>query len=63
MARFWMVPFNTGWHVAHHLDSGVPWRNLPRFHGELEAAGYMVPGIIYPSYRALWKQLTSRPGA
>ncbi|MCU1503409.1 MAG: hypothetical protein JWM12_2763, partial [Ilumatobacteraceae bacterium] len=28
MARFWMVPFNTGWHVAHHLDSGVPWRNL-----------------------------------
>ena len=61
LARFWMVPFHTGWHVAHHLDSGVPWRNLPRFHRELEAAGYMVPGLTYPSYRALWRQLTSRP--
>ena len=19
-ARFWMVPFNTGWHLAHHVD-------------------------------------------
>ena len=28
-ARFWMVPFNTGWHLAHHVDMGVPWRNLP----------------------------------
>ncbi len=28
-ARYWMVPYNTGWHLAHHVDMGVPWRNLP----------------------------------
>ena len=35
-ARFWMVPFNTGWHLAHHVDIGVPFPNLPRLHRELE---------------------------
>ena len=35
LARFWMVPYNTGWHLAHHVDMGVPWRNLPRLHDEL----------------------------
>ena len=29
LARFWIVPYNTGWHLAHHVDMGVPWRNLP----------------------------------
>ena len=27
-----MVPYNTGWHLAHHVDMGVPWRNLPELH-------------------------------
>ncbi len=58
-ARFWMVPFHTGWHVAHHLDAGVSFRNLPRFHNELVAAGYFPDGLIYPNYRALWKRLSS----
>jgi fatty acid desaturase len=62
-ARFWMVPFNTGWHIAHHLDAGVPFRNLPRFHEELVRAGYVVDGLTYPSYRALWRKLASRPEA
>ena len=25
LARYWMVPYNTGWHLAHHVDMGVPW--------------------------------------
>lgn len=58
-ARFWMVPFNTGWHIAHHLDAGVPWRNLPRFHDELVGAGYIVEGLEYPNYRSLWRKLAS----
>ena len=62
-SRFWMVPYNTGWHVAHHIDSGVTWRNLPRLHAELEAAGYIAPGLTYPSYRSLWRKLSSRPAA
>jgi fatty acid desaturase len=60
-ARFWMVPLNTGWHLAHHVDMGVPWRNLPKLHAELEAAGYVTPELTYPSYRALWQALRSRP--
>ena len=38
LARFWIAPFNTGWHLAHHVDMGVPWRNLPQLHRELVAA-------------------------
>ena len=59
IARFWMVPFHTGWHVAHHLDTGVTWRNLPRFHAELEAAGYFPEGLVYENYVMLWRRLTS----
>ncbi|MGQ0832135.1 MAG: fatty acid desaturase family protein [Microthrixaceae bacterium] len=61
LARFWIVPFNTGWHLAHHVDMGVPWRNLPEMHAELEAAGWVTPELTYPSYRALWRALRSRP--
>lgn len=61
LAGFWMVPFNTGWHLAHHVDMGVPWRNLPRLHAELVDAGWVTPELEYPSYRALWRTLSSRP--
>jgi fatty acid desaturase len=58
-ARFCIVPYNTGWHLAHHVDMGVPWRNLPAFHTELERAGYVTDAITYANYRALWKALSS----
>ena len=60
-ARFWMVPFNTGWHLAHHVDMGVPWRNLPRLHAELVAAGWVTPDLEHRNYRALWRALSARP--
>jgi fatty acid desaturase len=59
LAGFVIVPFNTGWHLAHHVDMGVPWRNLPRLHAELVEAGWVVPDLEYPSYRALWRALSS----
>ena len=59
LARFCMVPYHTGWHLAHHVDMGVPWRNLPRLHDELVAAGWIVPEIEYPSYRAFWRACSS----
>ena len=43
LARLCFVPYNTGWHLAHHVDMGVPWRNLPRLHAELVAAGWITP--------------------
>jgi fatty acid desaturase len=62
-ARFWMVPFNTGWHLAHHVDMGVPFQHLPQLHDELVQAGWVTPELEYPSYRALWRALSSRPAA
>lgn len=59
-ARFWIVPFNTGWHLAHHVDIGVPFSNLPRLHRELETAGYVQPGLEWPSYTSLWRHASSR---
>ena len=59
LARFWIVPFHTGWHLAHHVDMGIPWTNLPRYHAELEAAGYVTPALTHSSYRALWRAQTS----
>ncbi|MHB8463481.1 MAG: fatty acid desaturase family protein [Acidimicrobiales bacterium] len=60
IARFWMVPYNTGWHLAHHVDSGIPWRALPKLHRELEAAGWVTPALTWPSYTALWRALSAR---
>lgn len=61
LARFWIVPYHTGWHLAHHVDMGIPWRKLPELHRELVAAGWVTPQIEYPSYTALWRALSSRP--
>jgi fatty acid desaturase len=59
LARFWIVPYNTGWHLAHHVDIGIPWRKLPQLHRELVASGWIVPELEYPSYVALWRKLAS----
>jgi fatty acid desaturase len=59
VARFFMVPYNIGWHLAHHVDMGVPWRNLPRMHEELRASGYVPDQLEHPSYLALWRSLGS----
>ncbi len=59
MARFYLVPYRIGWHLAHHVDSGVPMHNLPRYHRELVAAGYVTPELEYPSYPSLWRKLAS----
>ena len=56
-ARFLLVPYNIGWHLAHHVDSGVPFRNLPRFHEALRDAGYVTDQLEYPSYPAIWRAL------
>jgi fatty acid desaturase len=62
LARLWLVPYNSGWHLAHHVDMGVPWRNLPEYHDELVRAGYITPDLCYPNYLALWSALSSGDG-
>jgi fatty acid desaturase len=61
IARFTIVPFHIGWHLAHHVDAGVPMANLPRLHEELRRAGYVNDALEYPSYATLWRKLASRP--
>jgi len=56
-ARFFLVPFNIGFHLAHHVDAGVPFRNLPKYHQMLTSSSY-VPDQ-YPNYRSLWTALHS----
>jgi fatty acid desaturase len=55
IAQFVFVPFNTGYHLAHHVDIGVPFSKLPRLQRELEEAGYIRPELEWPTYRALWR--------
>ncbi|MBI4935406.1 MAG: fatty acid desaturase family protein [Actinobacteria bacterium] len=61
VARFLLVPYRIGWHLAHHVDSGVPFRNLPQLHDALREAGYIDESFEYPSYPAIWKALRAEP--
>ncbi len=60
LARFFLVPYNIGWHLAHHVDSGIPFRSLPRYHAELRAASYVTDAYEYRSYLAIWRALQAR---
>ena len=59
LARFFLVPYNIGFHLAHHVDAGVPFRHLPRYHRSLVESGYVAAGYEYPTYRDLWRALRS----
>ncbi len=54
-----LVPFRSGYHLAHHVDTSVPWLRLPTMHAELERAGWITPALTHPTYRALWRHLTT----
>jgi fatty acid desaturase len=60
LARFALVPFHIGWHLAHHVDAGVPMANLPKLHAELRRSGYVTDELEYRNYTALWRKLGSR---
>ncbi|MCB0958975.1 MAG: fatty acid desaturase [Acidimicrobiales bacterium] len=59
-ARFWVVPYRTGWHLAHHVDMGIPWRNLPALHRELVDAGWVTDAYVHRSYTAFWRSCIAR---
>ncbi|MFW2381395.1 MAG: fatty acid desaturase [Acidimicrobiales bacterium] len=58
-AGFMLAPFKTGYHLAHHVDTSVPWRNLDTLNRELEAAGWITPEMRHRNYRALWHYLAT----
>jgi fatty acid desaturase len=59
-SRTFLVPFNIGWHLAHHVDAGVSMRHLPEYHRALHDSGYVTPGLEFPTYRACWRALRDR---
>lgn len=59
LARAILVPYGVGYHLAHHVDSGVPFRNLPQLQAILESDGYCTEELVWPSYRSLWKALAA----
>jgi fatty acid desaturase len=50
-----------GYHLAHHVDSGIPMANLPKLQQALEEDGYVTEAITHRGYWAFWRTLT-RPG-
>jgi len=54
-----LVPFNIGYHLAHHVDMGVPNWNLPALQAELVASGWVTADYTYPNYRTLWRKLSA----
>ena len=57
LANFFFVPLNVGYHLAHHVDMLVPYRNLPLLDQALMEDGYISSDLIWPNYRSLWKAL------
>ena len=58
LSQLLMVPFSVGYHLAHHVDMRVPYRNLPHLHAALVDDGY-VGELEWPSYRSLWRAMRS----
>jgi fatty acid desaturase len=61
VARLLLVPYRIGWHLAHHVDAGVPFRHLPTLHEALREAGYVDGSFEYPTYPAIWRALRAGP--
>ncbi len=55
LTQRWLAPYQVGHHLAHHVDSGVPFRNLPKLTKALTEDGYITNEITWTSYRALWQ--------
>ena len=57
LTRALITPVGVGYHLAHHVDMTVPWRNLHRLHQALIEDGYLTESFIWPNYRTLWKAM------
>tara|TARA_B100000686_G_C16736841_1_gene944159 strand:+ start:890 stop:1909 length:1020 start_codon:yes stop_codon:yes gene_type:complete len=59
LARLAITPYKVGYHLAHHIDMSIPWRNLPKLHKVLIEDGYLTNETVWPNYRTLWRALRS----
>ena len=56
-----LMPFNISMHFEHHLNPGVPWYELPRYHAALRG---IIPRPLQPAIfnTQLREQLAGRLG-
>ncbi len=47
-----------GFHLAHHVDSGIPMGNLSKLHRALVEDGYVTPGITHSGYWSFFRTLS-----
>ncbi|RKG98818.1 fatty acid desaturase [Corallococcus sp. CA053C] len=64
--RFFIAPFNAGYHLSHHLFPSVPYYHLPELHQRLKQTGLYRPGenhfrTYLQGQDSAWKFLTSAP--
>jgi fatty acid desaturase len=50
MAKHLFLSQGIGYHLAHHVDSGIPMANLAKLHRALEEDGYISESFSYPGY-------------
>jgi len=46
-----------GFHLAHHVDSGIPMSNLHKLHRALVEDGYVTTGITQRGYWSFFRSL------
>ncbi len=61
LARFWMVPYHTGWHIAPSRGCRHPVAEPAALPRGARRRRLRDAGLEYPSYRSLWRALSSRP--
>ena len=58
LARNVFLSQGIGYHLAHHVDSGIPMRNLGRLHRALQEDGYIVEGLTHRGYWSFFRSLS-----
>ena len=57
LAKYVFLSQGIGFHLAHHVDSGIPMSNLAKLHRALEEDGYIVPGMSKTGYWSFFRTL------
>ena len=57
LAKYVFLPQGIGYHLAHHVDSGIPMSNLGLLHRALREDGYIVDELTHTGYWSFFRTL------
>ena len=58
LSKYVFLSQGIGFHLAHHVDSGIPMSNLHKLHRALVEDGYVTTGITQRGYWSFFRTLT-----